>query len=130
MGWSAAQTLWIGGGFVEPFAYGSPASVEAPQNNLVSLPMPPPPWTLADPSGISSEAFAGFAGQKHLDGLIDEIDKLVPKTCYWSVKTTGTSETTNFSFGYGGVMENYGLIPLMATKSGNHHRICQHGFTA
>ena len=44
---SAQQTLWTGGGFVEPFAYGGPASVEAPQNNLVRLPMPPPPWTLA-----------------------------------------------------------------------------------
>ena len=58
--------------------------------------------TLADASGISSAAFAGFAEQKHLDGLIDEIDKLVPKTGYWPVKTTGTSETTNFFLAMGG----------------------------
>lgn len=127
---SAQQTLWTGGGFVEPFAYGGPASVEAPQNNLVRLPMPPPPWTLAAASGISSAAFAGFAEQKHLDGLIDEIDKLVPKTGYWPVKTTGTSETTNFSFGDGGDDGKLWTDPLMATKSGNHHRVCQHGFTA
>ena len=127
---SAQQTLWTGGGFVEPFAYGGPASVEAPQNNLVRLPMPPPPWTLAAASGISSAAFAGFSEQKHLDGLIDEIDKLVPKTGYWPVKTTGTSETTNFSFGDGGDDGKLWTDPLMATKSGNHHRVCQHGFTA
>jgi hypothetical protein len=113
---STKQTYWTGGGFVEPFAYGGPAPAEVPQNDLVSLSIPSRPWTLADASGISGSAFAGFVEEEHIWGLLDDTDKLAPEALYWPFTTTSTSETTDFAFGDGGVMENYGLLSLLQRK--------------
>ena len=73
-------TLLVGGGFVEPFAFGGPAPGGVPSNcpapdsghECTSLTPPSAPFTLADASGTSSSAFAGIV-EENLAQLVDHL---------------------------------------------------------
>ena len=92
----------VGGGFVEPFAFGSDAPRAGPEaDGLVALTLPSRPFTLADAIGASS-AFS--TPDRDLRGY--------PHATYWPPHgpcSTGTSEV----FTDGGDIENYGLISLL-----------------
>ena len=96
----------VGGGLLEPFAYGCPAPAGPPDSQgLVEVAPPPAPFTLTDASGTSSAAFAG---------IFDEVDaSLSPYVNYWPVTGLGGAPTFNYAFGDGGLLENYGLISML-----------------
>jgi len=111
----------------------SPADPDA---KCTSVPPPPIPFTLANASGVSSSAFASVISQnpvefikglklKHwyeklLLGIIIEVlqqdldlIQLAPQNQYWPVTGKAKEPTTTFSFGDGGILDNYGLISLL-----------------
>ncbi|MFP5247673.1 MAG: hypothetical protein ACLGH0_13360 [Thermoanaerobaculia bacterium] len=98
----------VGGGLIEPFAWGSDAPTAAAVDGTVSVGPAARPFTLADASGTSSSAFAAmFEKIKLLDGLL-------PEQNYWPPVATGAQPKAQlFDFGDGGNLENYGLIPLL-----------------
>lgn len=108
-----AQTLPVGGGYVEPFAFGgsAPASpcqpVQFPGTCRVNVEGGKRPFSLTDASGISSSAFAAIADQLHLANALD------PEQPYWPINSGAFRPATPFTFGDGGNIENYGLIPLL-----------------
>ncbi len=110
------ETYLTGGGFVEPFAFGGPAPVSAPSGKSVNLPQPEKPYNLADASGTSSAAYAGFVEQRHLLRLFSKASGLSPEVPYWPVGGFSGQRTVNFAFGDGGVLENYGLISLLQRR--------------
>lgn len=97
----------VGGGFIEPFAWGSGAPASPPANGTVQVPAPDSVFSLADASGTSSAAFAAiFERHKMLDGLL-------PERTYWPPTSDASQPALNYLFGDGGNLENYGLIPLL-----------------
>ena len=92
----------VGGGFIEPFAFGSHAPDARPGNDgLVALTLPSHPFTLADAIGTSS-AFS----------TPDRDLQRYPHATYWPVghpKQAASAEV----FTDGGDIENYGLISLL-----------------
>ena len=96
----------VGGGFVEPFAFGSRAPrgpVDA--DGCVPITLPSRPFTLADAIGASS-AFS----------TSDRDLRTYPQTFYWSIGSP-VEERHAFDapdvFSDGGDVENYGLITLL-----------------
>ncbi len=99
--------LTVGGGYVEPFAFGGAAPQSVGQGGVVELPAPQHRWCLADSIGVSSSAFAGYA---ELDHLIDALDVLAPQSPLWPMPP---EKAQPFALGDGGILENYGIIPLI-----------------
>lgn len=102
-----STTLTVGGGYVEPFAFGG-AAPEKVADGVQSLPAPAHRWCLADSIGVSSSAFAGYA---ELDHLVDALDVLAPQSPLWPMPPTAPAQP--FALGDGGILENYGIIPLI-----------------
>jgi hypothetical protein len=107
-----AQTQAIGGGYVEPFAFGGSAPLTPPQPTApgvhsVTVLGGKRPFTLTDASGISSSAFAAIADQLRIANTLD------PEQPYWPINSGNFQPATTFTFGDGGNIENYGLIPLL-----------------
>lgn len=107
------QPYPIGGGYVEPFAFGSSAPAtpcrpsSLPGVCQVEVAGGKRPFTLTDASGISSSAFAAIADQLHLANALD------PQQPYWAINSGTFPPAAPFTFGDGGNIENYGLIPLL-----------------
>ena len=92
----------VGGGFVEPFAFGSPApSNQADASEFVKLTLPPTPFTLAHAIGASS---AFRMADRNLD--------MYPHDHYWPLSGKGRVATPDV-FTDGGDVENYGLLSLL-----------------
>jgi len=92
----------VGGGFVEPFAFGSDAPSAGPASDgLVTLTLPSDPFTLADAIGASS-AFS--TPDRDLRGY--------PHATYWPLRGSNSAGTSEV-FTDGGDVENYGLISLL-----------------
>ena len=106
--YDSSENVEVGGGFVEPFAFGCKAPAGPPVEGRVELPLPAAPFSLGDATGTSSSAYSG----------VDDnfLGPLSPHEPYWPVSTTGDQETTEFNFGDGGNLENYGLISLLQRK--------------
>lgn len=99
----------VGGGFIEPFAWGStqPSSSGA-SNGTTSVGAPDTPFELVNASGTSSSAFAETFEKIKLLG------SLLPEETYWPPQASGDQTAAQtFEFGDGGNLENYGLIPLL-----------------
>ncbi|MDP9190611.1 MAG: patatin-like phospholipase family protein [Acidobacteriota bacterium] len=99
----------VGGGFIEPFAWGSsaPATTGA-SGGTVSAGEAPAVFRLIDASGTSSSAFAETAAKNML------LDVDLPEQPYWPPMSSGAQiPAQSFDFGDGGNLENYGLIPLL-----------------
>lgn len=92
----------VGGGFVEPFAFGSAApSNQTDAREFVGLTLPPTPFTLAHAIGASS-AFS--MANRNLD--------MYPHANYWPLSGKGRVATPAV-FTDGGDVENYGLLSLL-----------------
>ncbi len=102
-------TVSVGGGFIEPFAWGSGAPASAASNGTVSVSPPAGVFGIADACGTSSAAFAPvFAKHKDLEGL-------TPTSDYWAPTTSGTQQppAADTFFGDGGNLEDLGFLPLL-----------------
>jgi len=114
----AGEQRLVGGGYLEPFAYGSPAPVAPPRppsglggSWTVQVPPPEAVFTLADASGTSSSAFARD---------FDYIDpNYSPQMPYWPVTKAGGVPALPYDFGDGGSLENYGIIALLLRQVRN-----------
>ena len=100
----------VGGGFLEPFAYGCAApSVPPTAKGEVDVLPPSRPFTLVDASGTSSSAYAR---------ALDEVDpELSPHMDYWPVTGAGAAALHSYAFGDGENIENYGLIAVLLRQA-------------
>jgi hypothetical protein len=101
-------TALVGGGFIEPFAWGCDAPTAPAVNGTVSVSAPANVFTVAAASATSSSAYAALVERiKLLDGLL-------PEQNYWP-PTAAPPQTPAqlFDFGDGGNLENWGVIPLL-----------------
>ncbi len=107
------QTQPIGGGYMEPFAFGGSAPTspcqpsQLPSVCQVAVEGGKRPFSLTNASGISSSAFAAIADKLHIANALD------PEQPYWPINQGQFQDATPFTFGDGGNIENYGLIPLL-----------------
>ena len=111
----------IGGGFIEPFAFGAYAPASDPVkcargstlSNCITLQTPSVPFSITDASGTSSSAYVStFTATKFFG---HELRDMSPQEQYWKIPTIGgvlpTSE--KYMFGDGGNLENLGAITLI-----------------
>ena len=98
----------VGGGFVEPFALGCTGPAGPPADGFATLPLPAAPFSLGDAAGTSSSAYSGVE-----DNFLGPLSPHEPN---WPVSNQGGATTTEFNFGDGGNLENYGLISLLQRK--------------
>ncbi|NNE25977.1 MAG: hypothetical protein HKN09_03975 [Saprospiraceae bacterium] len=108
----------IGGGFIEPFAFGglSPAELPAPcggpnKGLCVQLDIGTDTFSIADASGTSSSAFVADLTSFGIDGV--SLKSLAPRVNYWPVSADSLTPSLDFMFGDGGNLENFGLISLL-----------------
>lgn len=110
------ETRMIGGGYVESFAFGSTLTSQASgQQNRVVVDAPVQPFNLSDISGTSSAFFAAAA---------DDVDEQewIPQFKYWPVAGAEGQEgvpTYDYTFGDGGVLDNTGILALLARRVQN-----------
>lgn len=105
----------VGGGFVETFAFaGGAPKVWPPQDRIVGVPAPAQPFSLAFASGTSSAAFAATnASLVGANALLNQyILQGPPIARYWPWSDSAP-EAQTFTFGDGGSLENFGVIPLL-----------------
>jgi len=99
----------VGGGYLEPFAFGSPAPADGPDaDGRIRVAPPGRPFTLADASGTSSSAFSA---------LLDRFDctLLSPHVSCWPF--TGAAVAAERTvFADGGNLENLGLLALLRRR--------------
>lgn len=115
----------IGGGFIEPFAFGSAAPTILPSNCshgshgglCVDTYTQATPYPIANASGTSSSAFAAKFTSSCICGRA--LSDLVPRMKYWPVSETSIPQSTDFMFGDGGNLENLGAITLLQRKVHN-----------
>jgi len=102
-------SVWVGGGFVETFAFGGEAP-EGPQQGGgegVTLPPPQVPFTLADALAISSAAFGKLLAPAQDLGV-----KTDPQALIWPV-LKGHQDARTYLMGDGGNLENAGLLAML-----------------
>lgn len=118
------DSLYIGGGLVETFAFGSSHLQQEPQRNLsvgVAVVTPPPyPFCLAEAVGISSDAIAAvMKNMKSVQGIPGAsglFGAAVPDVTVWPFLPQGYSRKQwgrRWNVGDGGLIENTGLLPLL-----------------
>jgi hypothetical protein len=104
----------VGGGFIGPYAFGSPAPTKPPVNRAFTVPTPPARFALSDIAGTSSSAYVDVLITRYSSWFpwIEDID---PKFNYWPVLNAGTPKNTaaQYLFGDGGIMENTGIMALL-----------------
>ncbi len=105
----------IGGGFVDPFAFGGQAPTAAPVQDRVQLATPPQRFSLSDIAGTSSSAFVGplieyFSAH---EPWLEDID---PLYLYWPVMPGGRLPAQPYYIGDGGNLENTGIMALLRRK--------------
>ena len=108
----------IGGGFVEPFAFGSdtPAILpflceEGQTQQCINVVAANDTFSIADASGTSSSAFAADLTSHGIAGI--SLKDLAPEVNYFPVDSDSLVENINYMFGDGGNLENFGLISLL-----------------
>lgn len=119
-------SAWVGGGYVESFAFGGSApdgrpagcSLPAPPSLCADMPLPPRRFTLADASGASSAAFAGYIETSSIFSDLG-LKNLSPEELYWPIRVDDPVLTTTFMLGDGGILDNYGLIALLRRQVEN-----------
>ena len=112
------QTLAMGGGLVETFAFGGsgPARIEG-QAELASVAMAPEQvgarQTLEFAVGTSSAAYGAVVDK--ILGL-DKLAQLTPQAPYWPVREGEVPAAKTFDVADGGVLENYGVLAMLQRK--------------
>eukprot|EP00927_Polykrikos_kofoidii_P005255 TRINITY_DN12095_c0_g1_i1.p1 TRINITY_DN12095_c0_g1~~TRINITY_DN12095_c0_g1_i1.p1 ORF type:complete len:655 (+),score=98.89 TRINITY_DN12095_c0_g1_i1:57-1967(+) len=113
---SGGLNKFIGGGFMETFAFGGSEPRFGGQNggDAVIVGAPRNPFSLAEAVGISSSAFASvLAG---LSGVGVDVD-MAPKVSLWPVTPMENQRAETVVVGDGGIMDNSGLLPVLQRKS-------------
>jgi hypothetical protein len=126
------KTLPVGGGFIEPFAFGGPEPAKPPVEGILTVPKPQKPFTLANASGASSAAYSGFVEEISVSKTIARIAKLLkrifkfpkgvklknlaPQEMYWPVTEAANNPAILFDYGDGAVIDNTGMISLLQRK--------------
>jgi hypothetical protein len=110
---AGAENRDIGGGYVEPFGFDSDAPV-APADQFdrvkVRLGMSRYRYTLSDAIGSSCAAPAEKLAERGLDWLG------FPEFKYWPPANPGQTPAREYVVGDGGILENLGVMPLLARK--------------
>jgi hypothetical protein len=101
-------TTIVGGGYVEPFAFGSPALEARESGGIAAVAAPPRPYTLADVLGTTTASYA--PADHNRDGAAS------PKWEYWHPAAHAPAAGISFNFGDGGYLDNYGLMPILLRK--------------
>jgi hypothetical protein len=109
------ETRTIGGGYVESFAFNSALLPQnSGQQDRVVVSVPEEPFNLSDMAGTSSAFFAAAA---------DDVDaqEWIPQFKYWSIADTSDQDvpTYTYTFGDGGVLDNTGILALLARRVQN-----------
>lgn len=111
------QAFAVGGGFVEPFAFGGAAPEVVGADHLARIPIDPlgldGRQTLRFAVGSSSAAYAAVADD--IPGL-DNDARLTPITPYWPVRTRDLVPAQSFDVGDGGILENFGLLAMLQRR--------------
>lgn len=115
-----------GGGFIEPFGFGSDVldfqSIAAPGNapKEIKVRLPERRYQVVDAAGTSSAAFGAIVSSSTLAQFPSKVlpgfslDNLIPEEEYWPIKANGEIGTQQkYRFTDGGNLENYGLITLL-----------------
>lgn len=120
------QNFEIGGGFIEPFAFGSKTPKQGIQEengkNIAKVKLPRRRYQLVDAVGTSSAAFASTVASSILLQLPTELlfgftmDRAIPEEKYWPIIAGTAGEQVDFRFADGGSLENYGLITMLQRK--------------
>lgn len=96
----------FGGGFVENFAFDTPAPTLI-SGNTASVPAGKLPFLLSDMMGSSSAAIAALVNE-----VIPLVDDPFPRFSYWPI-SGAKPQATMYSFGDGGILENTGVVSLL-----------------
>jgi len=120
------SSTWVGGGYIEPFAFGGGApsdmpydcSRSAPPSLCSRVPVPPDIFRLADASGASSAAFAGYMETESIFKDLG-LKNLSPEESYWPVRADTPVSATTFMLGDGGILDNYGVMALLRRQVEN-----------
>ena len=114
-GETSGQSQTVGGGFIETFAFsgGAPAVWPA-EDRIVRVAPPSQPFSLAFASGTSSAAFAATnASLVGANALLNSYILQGPPIAQYWPWTDASPEARTFTFGDGGSLENFGVIPLL-----------------
>ena len=114
----SVNTHAIGGGFIEPFAFGDlePDTLPVPCNPnskamCVEMSIGADTFSIADASGTSSSAFVADLTSFGIKG--HSLKGLSPQVDYWPIPNDSIVSGINYMFGDGGNLENFGLITLL-----------------
>ena len=100
------ETRQIGGGYLEPWAFGCGAPETGPDGDgIVTVPAPARPFTLADVLGATS----AFNSQ-------DRDLRMYPHAEHWPIQDDGAAAGHRYIFTDGGDLENYGLLALLRRR--------------
>jgi hypothetical protein len=104
----------LGGGWIDPFAFGGEAPGSAPVDDRVGVATPPLRFSLSDIAGTSSSAFVGPLIERFGTRYtwLEEID---PIYRYWPV-SAGRPTAQAYYFGDGGNLENTGIMALLRRR--------------
>jgi hypothetical protein len=114
-----------GGGFVEPFGFGSKViskntQLEKNKANPIRVQLRHKRFQAVDATGTSSAAFGATVSSNLFAQLSSDIllgyslDHLIPEEEYWPIDANGKiQKAAKYRFTDGGNLENYGLITLL-----------------
>lgn len=115
------QDMWVGGGFVETFAFGGEAPYVQDGSGLQRMLMPGQVFSLPDAVGMSSAAFAAQMASFTSLPIAGSAANMAPEVLLWPLLRAGEprQEAHYFRIGDGGNSENGGLLAMLqrdATK--------------
>lgn len=109
----------LGGGYVDPFVFGSTAPAQpVGVSGEFTVPTPPYRFALSDMTGTSSAAFTEIVIQKAEELGFKALAALDPYYLYWPVKPAGEQNdpANPYYLGDGGILENIGITPLLRRR--------------
>lgn len=118
----------IGGGFIEPHAFDSKApSRKDVKGDLASVKVGRKYHRFSICDMIASDGSAPTIAARALrqlpsaktPGILRFIANSFPKFRYWPVSRVGQVDESNYDFGDAGIMDSYGIMPLLKRGVGN-----------
>ena len=106
----APTGLSYGGGYVESFAFDTPAPT-ARRGNVAIVPQGQYPFLLSDMMGSSSASVANLVEQQ-IPAQLAGLDPY-PSFDYWPVTKSGPVEAMEYDFGDGGILDDTGVVSLL-----------------
>jgi hypothetical protein len=105
----------LGGGWLDPFAFGGHAPTAAAVKDRVIVDTPPGRFALSDIAGTSSSAFVGPLIEQ-FGARYPWLEDIDPIYSHWPVTTTGAPVAHSYVFGDGGNLENTGIMALLRRR--------------